>query len=83
MKNLLINRLIVSLIEPPLNIFFRLFFFQPNTCIMMVQLTMMDLYDEHFVIFVYVLMDHLVVKTGLLQLCKKIKSTYIILYTIK
>ena len=27
MKNLLINRLIVSLIEPPLNIFFRLFCF--------------------------------------------------------
>ena len=27
MKNLLINRPIVSLIEPPLNIFFRLFFF--------------------------------------------------------
>ena len=27
MKNLLINSLIVSLIEPPLNIFFRLFYF--------------------------------------------------------
>ena len=27
MKNLLINRPIVSLIEPPLNIFFRLFYF--------------------------------------------------------
>ena len=27
MKNLLINRLIVSLIQPPLNIFFRLFCF--------------------------------------------------------
>ena len=27
MKNFLINRLIVSLIEPPLNIFFRLFCF--------------------------------------------------------
>ena len=27
MKNLLINHLIVSLIEPPLNIFFRLFCF--------------------------------------------------------
>ena len=27
MKNLLINRPIVSLIEPPLNIFFRLFCF--------------------------------------------------------
>ena len=27
MKNLLINRPIVSLIKPPLNIFFRLFYF--------------------------------------------------------
>ena len=50
---------------------------------MMVQLAVMDPYDEHFVIFVYVLMDHLVVKTRLLQLCKKIKSSYIILYIIK
>ena len=83
MKNMLINRPIVSWIEPPLNIFFRLFFFQPKTCIMMVQLAVMDPYAEHFVIFVYVLMDHLVVKTRLLQLCKKIKSTYIILYIIK
>ena len=89
MKNLLINRLIVSLIEPPLNIFFRLFFvLQQNTCIMMVQLAVMDSYAEHFVIFVYVLMDHLVVKTRLvvkthlLQLCKKIKFIYIILYII-
>ena len=49
---------------------------------MMVQLAVMDPYAEHFVIFVYVLMDHLVVKTRLLQLGKKIKSTYIILYII-
>ena len=55
MKNLLINRPIVSLIEPPLNIFFRLFFvLQPKTCIMMVQLAVMDPYVEHFVTFVYV-----------------------------
>ena len=66
MKNLLINRPIVSLIEPPLNIFLGFFVFQPKTCIMMVQLAVMDPYAEHFVIFVYVLMDHLVVKTRLL-----------------
>ena len=71
MKNLLINRPIVSLIEPPLNIFFRLFVLQPKTCIMMVQLAVMGPYAEHFVIFVYALMDHLVVKTRLLQLRKK------------
>ena len=68
MKNLLINRPIVSLIEPPLNIFFRLFCFAAEVCIMMVQLAVMDQYAEHFMIFVYVLMDHLVVKTRLLQL---------------
>ena len=44
---------------------------QPKTCIMMVQLVVIDPYAEYFVIFVYVLMDHLVVKTRLLQLCKK------------
>ena len=83
MKNLLINRPIVSLIEPPLNIFFRLFVLQPKTCIMMVQLAVMDPYAEHFVTFVYVLMDHLVVKTRLLQLCKiVINSIYIISYMI-
>ena len=71
MKNLLINRLIVSLIEPPLNIFFKLFVLKPKTCTMMVQLAVMNPYAEHFVIFAYVLMDHLVVKTHLLQLCKK------------
>ena len=49
---------------------------------MMMQMAVMDPYAEHFVIFVYVLMDHLVVKTRLLQLGKKIKSTYIILYII-
>ena len=42
MKNLLINRPIVSFIEPPLNMFFRLFVLQLKTCIMMVQLTVMD-----------------------------------------
>ena len=47
---------------------------QPKTCIMMVQLAVMDSYAEHFVIFVYVLMDHLAVKTRLLQLCKKKKK---------
>ena len=83
MKNLLINRPIISLIEPPLNIFFLGFFvLQPKTCIMMVQLAVMDLYAEHFVIFVYVLMDHLVVKTRLLQLCKIINSIYFIFYII-
>ena len=70
MKNLLINHL-VSFIEPPLNIFFKLFVLQPKTCRMMVQLAVIDSYAEHFVIFAYVLMDHLVVKTHLLQLCKK------------
>ena len=83
MKNLLINCPIVSLIEPHLNIFFRFFVFQPKICIMMVHLAVMDPYVELFVIFVYFLMDHLVVKTCLLQLCKKIKSTYFILYIIK
>ena len=73
MKNLLINRPIVSLIEPPLNIFFKFFVLQPKNCTMMVQLAMMDPYAEHFVIFAYILMDHLVVKTRLLKLCKKKK----------
>ena len=78
MKNLLINCLIVSLIEPHLNIFLWLFFFlQLKTCTMMVQLTAMDPYAEHFVIFAYVLMDHLVVKTRQLQLCKKKKHYFI------
>ena len=57
MKNLLINRSIVSLIEPPLNIFFRLFCFAAKDLyndISMVQLAVMDPYAEHFVIFVYV-----------------------------
>ena len=82
MKNLLINHPIVFLIEPPLNIFFMLFILQPNTCTMMVQLAVMDLYAEHFMIFAYVLMNHLVVKTQLLKLLKKNKSKYIILYII-
>ena len=82
MKNLLINRPIVSFIEPPLNIFFRLFCF-PAEDLYNDGAIVMDPYVEHFVIFVYVLMNHLVVKTRLLQLCKKIKSTYIILYIIK
>ena len=82
MKNLLINRPIVSLIELPLNIFSGFFVLPPETCTMMVQLAVIDPYAEHFVIFAYVLMDHLVVKTHLLQLCKKIKSNYIILYII-
>ena len=81
MKNLLINRPIVSLIEPPLNIFLGFFVFQLKTCIMMVQLAVMDPYAEHFVIFVYVLMDHLVVKTRLLQLCKKKKNQLTLFYT--
>ena len=73
MKNLLINRPIVSLIEPPLNIFFRLF------C-----LVVKDLYNNGAIgddgsvcrtlcdLCIH-LMDHLVVKTRLLQLYKKIK----------
>ena len=74
MKNLPINCLIVSLIEPPLNIFFRLFCFAIEDLYNDGAMAVMDLYAEHFVIFVYVLMDYLVVKTLLLQLCKKIKS---------
>ena len=73
MKNLLINRPIVSLIESPLNIFLSLFCFIAEDLYNDGALAVMDPYAEHFVIFVYVLMDHLVVKTRLLQLCKKIK----------
>ena len=81
MKNLLINRPIVSLIEPPLNIFFRHFCFAAEDLYNDGAIGVMDPYAEHFVTFVYVLMDHLVVKTRLLQLCKIIiNSIYIISY---
>ena len=50
---------------------------------MMVQVAVMDPYAEHFVTFEHVLMDHLVVKSRLLQLCKIIiNSIYIISYMI-
>ena len=71
MKNLLINCIIVSLIEPPLNIFFRLFCFAAEDLYNDGAIGGDDPYVEHFMIFVYVLMDHLVVKTHLLQLRKK------------
>ena len=40
---------------------------------MTVQLVVMDSYVERFVIFAYVLVDHLIVMTRLLQLYKKKK----------
>ena len=49
---------------------------------MMMQLEVMDPYAEDFVIFAYILMDHLVVKTHLLKFKKKKKSKYVILYII-
>ena len=71
MKNLIINHPIISLIKPPSNKFFDFFVMQPKTCTMTMQLAVMDPYAEHFVIFAYILMDHLVVKPRILQLYKK------------
>ena len=82
MKNLLINRPIVSLIEPPLNIFFRLFCF-----------TAEDLYNDGAIggdgSVCRTLCDlciHLDGSPGcedsLIAITQKINSTYIILYII-
>ena len=83
MKNLLINRPIVSLIEPPLNIFFRFFCFPAK-----------NLYNDGAIgddgSVCRTLCDLCIRLDGSpgcedssFQLCKKIKSTYIILYIIK
>ena len=82
MKNLLINRLIVSLIEPPLNIFFRLFCFAVE-----------DLYNDGSIggdgSVCRTLCDHCIRLDGSpgcenspIVITQKIKSTYIILYII-
>ena len=82
MKNLLINRLIVSLIEPPLNIFFRLFCFAAE-----------DLYNEGAIggdgSVCRTLCDLCIrldrspgCENSPISITQKIKSTYIILYII-
>ena len=52
---------------------------------MTVKLVVMDSYAEHFVIFAYVLMDHLVKKDSpiaIMQKKKKKKTKYSLLYII-
>ena len=83
MKNLLINRLIVSLIEPPLNIFFKLF------C-----LIVEDLYNDGAIggdgsvcrtlCDLYICLDGSLgcEDSPITIMQKKKKSKYIILYTI-
>ena len=82
MKNLLINRLIISLIESPLNIFFRLFCFAAE-----------DLYNDCAIggdgSVCRTLCDLCIRLDGSpgcedspIAITQKIKSTYIILYII-
>ena len=69
MKNLLINRPIVSLIAPSLKRFLIFFCLLPKICIMMEQEVVMDPIVSHFEIFARALLDQLdvIVKAHLLQ----------------